>query len=99
VVGSTDGEPGAAGVGAGVKTSLAPTIKLILGIKDPEGPKVAQVPRTAQLIDVPPHQEKPVKISKHRTGPLMLKVKRQALEKIRLERDSEFSARSEGRSM
>jgi hypothetical protein len=63
------------------------TIQGILGIKDarsfdfPEGPKVAKVRRTSELIEVPPHQGEPVKKSKHRTGPLMLKAKRQALEK------------------
>jgi hypothetical protein len=43
-------------------------IKRILGIKNPEGPKTAGVPRTTALIEVSVHQEKkPVK--KHRTGP------------------------------
>ena len=57
-------------------------IKRILGIKNPEGTKTAGVRRTTALIEVPVHQgKKPVK--KHRTGPLMLKAKRQALEKYR----------------
>jgi hypothetical protein len=57
-------------------------IKQIVGIKAPEGPKAAKVPRTAILLEVPVHQvKKPVK--KHRTGRLMLKAKRQALEKFK----------------
>jgi hypothetical protein len=57
-------------------------IKQVLGMKDLEGPKAAKVPRTAILLEVPSHQEKkPVK--KHRTGPLMSKAKRQALEKFK----------------
>jgi hypothetical protein len=57
-------------------------IKQILGIKDPEGPKAAKVPRTAILLEVPPHQEKAVKTSKHLTSPLMLTANRRAVELI-----------------
>jgi hypothetical protein len=56
-------------------------IKEIVGIKDPEGPKAAKVPRTAVLLEVPPHQEKAVK--KHLTSPLMLKAKTQTLDKFK----------------
>jgi hypothetical protein len=55
-------------------------IKQVLGMKDLEGPKAAKVPRTAIVLEVPPHQEKAVK--KHLTSPLMLTAKRRADELI-----------------